>query len=156
MKKLTLCFLKENNKLLLGMKKRGFGAGRWNGFGGKLEDGESIVEAAKRETREECGLEVIDLDLRGRMEFNFITTGERLEVFVFLITRFSGKLVETEEMKPCWFEQTNLPLDEMWPDDRFWLPLFLADKKFRAEFTFGDEERIVEQNIVAVDDIAYE
>jgi hypothetical protein len=37
-KPLTLCMVHQDNKLLLGMKKRGFGEGRWNGFGGKLGD----------------------------------------------------------------------------------------------------------------------
>lgn len=53
---LTLCMVMKDGKLLLGMKKRGFGMGRWNGFGGKVEAGESIEEAAKREVFEESGL----------------------------------------------------------------------------------------------------
>lgn len=44
----TLTFVVDAGKILLGMKKRGFGAGRWNGFGGKVDPGESIEEAAKR------------------------------------------------------------------------------------------------------------
>ena len=52
---LTLVFLREDCRVLLGMKKRGFGAGKWNGFGGKIETGETITEAAVREVKEECG-----------------------------------------------------------------------------------------------------
>jgi 8-oxo-dGTP pyrophosphatase MutT (NUDIX family) len=55
---LTLCLTKEDGMILLGMKKRGFGEGRWNGFGGKVEEGETIVEAAIREMKEESGLTV--------------------------------------------------------------------------------------------------
>lgn len=44
----TLAFVLDAGKILLGMKKRGFGAGRWNGFGGKVHPGESIEAAAKR------------------------------------------------------------------------------------------------------------
>ena len=47
-KLLTLLFVVESDRVLLGMKKRGFGAGRWNGFGGKVDKGETIEEAAKR------------------------------------------------------------------------------------------------------------
>ena len=47
-KLLTLAFVKASNQILLGFKKTGFGSGRWNGFGGKVESGETIEEAAKR------------------------------------------------------------------------------------------------------------
>ena len=39
--------------MLLGMKKRGFGTGKWNGFGGKVEVGETVADAAQRELEEE-------------------------------------------------------------------------------------------------------
>lgn len=68
-KVLTLCLLCQPPRILLGMKKRGFGAGRWNGFGGKLEQGESIEEAAKREFLEEAGITVGEIDKRGVLEF---------------------------------------------------------------------------------------
>nr|XP_053633034.1 oxidized purine nucleoside triphosphate hydrolase-like [Cherax quadricarinatus] len=44
----TLAFIREGNRLLLGYKKRGFGQGRWNAFGGKVEAGETPEEAAVR------------------------------------------------------------------------------------------------------------
>ena len=62
-KVLTLVLLREDNRVLLGMKKRGFGVGKWNGFGGKLEPGETVLEAAAREVKEECGFTVITSDL---------------------------------------------------------------------------------------------
>lgn len=43
--------------VLLGLKKRGFGTGKWNGFGGKVEPGETIRQAAIREMKEEAGIE---------------------------------------------------------------------------------------------------
>ena len=46
-KLLTLCIIYHHHKILLGMKKRGLGIGRWNGFGGHLEDGESIGRSRK-------------------------------------------------------------------------------------------------------------
>lgn len=49
-KLLTLVMIMKDNKLLLGMKKRGFGKGRWNGFGGKVQENETILDAAKRFT----------------------------------------------------------------------------------------------------------
>jgi len=62
---LTLCLIHQHQKVLLGMKKRGFGKGRWNGFGGKVAEGESIEEGTQREVQEECGIVIQDLDKRG-------------------------------------------------------------------------------------------
>ena len=53
MKHVTLLFLLTDDQILLAMKKRGFGMGRWNGVGGKIEPGETIEEATARECREE-------------------------------------------------------------------------------------------------------
>ncbi len=47
-KVLTLVFVREGDKILLGLKKRGFGKGKWNGFGGKVERGETIKQATIR------------------------------------------------------------------------------------------------------------
>jgi 8-oxo-dGTP diphosphatase/2-hydroxy-dATP diphosphatase len=135
-KVLTLCCLKKDGQILLGMKKRGFGVGRWNGFGGKLKSGETIEQAAKRETQEECGIEVEELEKVGLIEFEFEKDSEILEVHFFNIQDFSGKPIETEEMRPRWFDFDKIPFDSMWPDDPFWMPLFLADEKFKGRFLF--------------------
>lgn len=44
----TLIIVRNEDEILLGFKKRGFGVGKWNGFGGKVETGESITDAAVR------------------------------------------------------------------------------------------------------------
>lgn len=75
----TLCLIHEHPRLLLGMKKRGFGAGRWNGFGGKVQEGESIEEAARREMKEEADIEVDMLDKRGLIEFEFESDPDIIE-----------------------------------------------------------------------------
>ena len=49
-KLLTLLFVLKPGQVLLGLKKRGFGEGRWNGFGGKVQPDEAIEEAAIRYT----------------------------------------------------------------------------------------------------------
>ena len=135
----TLCFVKKNDQLLLGMKKRGFGMGIWNGFGGKVEEGESIEVAARREMQEESGLEVGDLEKFGIVEFEFENNPEILEVHFFKTDDFSGELRESEEMRPQWFAINEIP-KEKWPDDEFWMPLFLEGKKFRGRFMFNQEK----------------
>jgi 8-oxo-dGTP pyrophosphatase MutT (NUDIX family) len=61
-KRLTLLLLRSNGRILLGRKKRGFGAGKANGFGGKVEVGETIKEAAVREMQEESGVTIDPAD----------------------------------------------------------------------------------------------
>lgn len=143
----TLCVIHRSRKILLGMKKRGFGAGRWNGFGGKLYEGETIEEGLKRETKEEAGVEINDFDKVGIIEFEFKGNPEILEVHIFRVIDFSGEPVESEEMKPQWFDQSDLPFDKMWPDDIHWFPLFLSGKKFRGRFLFGENDVILEKRL---------
>src|SRR3990167_5103320 len=118
MKKITtLCIIHQHPNVLLGMKKRGFGAGRWNGFGGKVSLGETIEDAAKREIQEEAGIEAVNLHKIGVIDFEFKGNPEILQVHVFKSDNFSGKPTESEEMKPKWFHVNEIPFKEMWPDD---------------------------------------
>ncbi len=132
---LTLVLVEKEGRLLLGMKKRGFGEGRWNGFGGKLEPGETITEAAVRELFEEVAVEAKELQQVGELTFSFASDSELvLEVHVFLVHEIFGEPVETEEMKPAWFPYEDIPYRDMWPDDVYWLPLVLKGKKVRCSF----------------------
>lgn len=151
---MTLCLIVKDGKVLLGMKKRGFGIGKWNGFGGKVELGETIEEAAKRETREECGVVIRSMERMAVNEFQFNHKMEEiLEVHVFRVDTFSGEPVETEEMRPQWFALSDIPYTMMWADDHYWLPLFLEGKKLRTRFLFGEGEVILEKNIEEVENL---
>jgi 8-oxo-dGTP diphosphatase/2-hydroxy-dATP diphosphatase len=143
---LTLCIIHKDSKILLGMKKRGFGAGFWNGFGGKVKEKESIEEAAKRETKEEIGVVPLDLKKMGILKFQFKGEPEILEVHVFCCSNFEGEIRETEEMKPKWFKIEEIPFDQMWPDDKYWLPLLLEGKNFRGKFYF-ESRKLVDYQI---------
>ncbi|MBP7060931.1 MAG: 8-oxo-dGTP diphosphatase [Candidatus Moranbacteria bacterium] len=149
---LTLCLAMKDDKILLGMKKRGFGLGRWNGFGGKVEEGETIEVAAKRETLEECGIEVTLMEKVGIHEFEFADKrGDILEVHVFRVNAWTGEPKETEEMRPQWYTIDAIPYDEMWPDDIHWIPVFLAGKKFRTKFLFGVGDQVLETDVKEVE-----
>ncbi len=143
-KVLTLCVVRNDTHILLGKKKRGFGEGRWNGFGGKVQPGETVEEAARRELREECGLEASVLEKRGVLNFEFATLPDRLEVHVYDVLSYRGEPVESEEMQPAWFRLTDIPFDEMWPDDRHWLPVFLEGRDVHAKFYFLDTETLLD------------
>ncbi len=135
----TLLFVIKDGRILLIRKKRGLGAGKINGPGGRLEPGETAVEAAVRETREELGIDALAPDWRGDLHFQF-TDGYSLHCSVFASPDFRGEPVETDEAKPLWTPLDAIPYDEMWEDDARWLPGFLAGRKFRGFFIFeGDK-----------------
>ncbi len=146
-KLLTLCIIHQHPHVLLGMKKRGFGEGRWNGFGGKVGEGETIEEAAKREIREEAGIEAHDLARMGLIYFEFKGDPQILEVHIFRTTSFSGTPVETEEMKPQWFTIDEIPFKNMWPDDMYWFPMLLSGRKFKATFLFDGHDIILSREL---------
>ncbi|MFA5966920.1 MAG: 8-oxo-dGTP diphosphatase [Patescibacteria group bacterium] len=143
---MTLCLIQQDGQILLGLKKRGFGEGRWNGFGGKIKSDETITEAAIRELKEEANLEVTALEEVGNLIFHN-TGGLIVEMHIFRVDKFMGEPVETEEMLPQWFDADKIPFDTMWEDDRHWLPLFLAGKKFEGEFFFGENDHIIDFHV---------
>ncbi len=149
---LTLCIIHKHPNVLLGMKKRGFGAGKWNGFGGKVELGETIKEAAKREVYEEAGITLLDKDIdnAGVIEFEFKGNPEILEVHVFRANKFSGEPQETDEMRPVWFKANEIPYNNMWPDDAHWMPLLLSGKKFKGKFLFEGHDKILSKNLTEI------
>ncbi|XP_073409841.1 oxidized purine nucleoside triphosphate hydrolase isoform X2 [Dendrobates tinctorius] len=152
-KLLTLVLVVQPQRILLGMKKRGFGAGRWNGFGGKVQQGETIEEAAKRELWEESGLTTDSLQKIGNIKFEFVGSTELLDVHIFRADEFRGEPAESEEMRPKWFSLDQIPYDGMWPDDCIWLPLLLQKKKFLAYFKFEGHDKILDYNLEEVDDV---
>lgn len=153
MKELTLLFLVKEDKVLLAMKKRGFGVGRWNGVGGKLEPGETIEEALVRECQEEINVTPFDCEQMALLNFEEFVEGEKrqMAVHVFVANAWEGEPEESEEMRPEWFPVQDLPLDTMWPDDEFWLPQVLEGKRIRATFTLDDQDVITDKTVQEVD-----
>lgn len=150
MKIVTILFLRQDDRLLLAMKKRGFGAGKWNGVGGKAEPHETPKAAAIRECQEEIGVTPIDPKLVGTIQFyekSDPSFGHH--AYIYVATSWKGKPTETEEMRPKWFPLSDIPFDTMWSDDRQWVPLMLKNKHFKATFVL-DGDRIHTQDIKIV------
>lgn len=143
----TLCIVLEPPRILLGMKKRGFGAGRWNGFGGNVLPDEAIEAAARREVFEEAGIRVGAVEKMGVILFEFQGKPDTPEVHIFKTGEFTGEPAESEEMKPQWFVVDQIPYSEMWVDDKYWLPLLLQGKKFKGCFLFGEGGKILKQEL---------
>jgi len=134
----TLCFVIRDEQILLIHKKRGLGAGKINGPGGRLEMGETTVQGAVRETIEEIGVRPIGLEQAGELFFQFVD-GYKLHVTVFSASDCEGQLIETDEAKPFWTNIASIPYNQMWQDDPYWLPLVVTGRKFRGFFAFqGD------------------
>lgn len=137
----TLVFLRRDGEILLAMKKRGFGAGRWNGAGGKLDRGETFGEAAAREVQEEIGVTTGVLTEVAKLMFYMDDYDgdpiKNVECIVYLCEDWAADPAESEEMAPQWFALSAIPYPEMWPDDIYWLPEVLAGKYVEAEFWFA-------------------
>lgn len=138
----SLCLVHTRDRVLLGMKKRGFGEGLWNGFGGKVNEGESIEDAAKRELLEESGVNALELKKQGVNIFEFVGDPKLLEVHIFSVEKFAGEPQESEEMRPQWFKKTEIPYHKMWADDKIWLSKFMEGKHFAGTFIFQDKNII--------------
>jgi len=134
----VLTFIEEGDQLLLIFKKRGLGSGMYNAPGGRIEPGETELEAAVRETEEELCVTPSNLKKAGILDFAF-TDGYSLRCHVFIASSYSGTPKETDEAKPFWCSKDAIPYGEMWADDRIWIPLMLENKLFTSQFIFDDK-----------------
>lgn len=147
----TLCFLIKKDKTLLALKKRGFGKGKWNGVGGKVDEGEFLETAAKRESIEEIGVNPKNLKKVALLHFYFPDDPDKKDwnqdVHVYFADRWIGEPKESDEMKPKWFSLNKIPYKKMWDDDSLWLPKVLKGEKVECWFSFDDNNKVVEYKI---------
>ena len=141
----TLMFVHRNDQVLLIHKKRGLGAGKINGPGGRIEPGETPMECAVRETEEELLITPKNVRAAGELFFH-AEDMPRIHGYVFAATDYSGTPTETDEAIPLWAPIDQLPFPEMWEDDELWLPHVLAGRTIRGWFTF-EGERIVDYRL---------
>jgi 8-oxo-dGTP diphosphatase len=152
--KRTLVFLLKDGEVLLAMKKRRFGAGKWNGLGGKLEPNETVREAAVRESQEEAGVTPQNVKEVAEIHFHYAPDPSDINmnvtVTVYTADNWFGEPTETEEMSPRWFKLSEVPYSHMWEDDQIWLPFVLRGEKIKAEFTFGSPEKITKAQVEVI------
>ncbi len=137
----TLLFVIRNGRILLIRKKRGLGAGKINGPGGRLESGETPLECAIRETREELLINPVDVRFAGELFFH-AEDMPRIHGYVYTATDFEGTPTETEEADPVWFPVHAIPWSEMWDDDIHWLPRVISGEVVQGRFIFEGESLI--------------
>ena len=154
MREVTVCLPVQGypaRAVLLGLKKRGFGMGKVGGIGGKIEDGETAAVAAARELKEEAGLSVAAEELEHIATLRFLFPArpdwDHL-VHVYLARAWRGTPTESGEISPAWFVVDRLPLDQMWDDASYWLPLVLAGQRLQGIFIYaGDNASVGEFSI---------
>src|SRR5580704_4785409 len=141
-----LCLIRRHSpagpQVLLGLKKTGFGAGKWVALGGHIEEGEKPEEAAVREVEEESGLIVPPdaLQHMASIEFRFpVRPSWDQTAEVFMTSVFQGEPADSDEVAPKWFSERELPLGLMWDDARYWLPLVLAGEHIDVLVIFADD-----------------
>ncbi len=149
----TLMLLVRPGEILLAMKKRGFGKGRWNGVGGKPDVGEKIEDAAIRETVEEISVKPLSFKHKGIIDFYFphapADKNMNQQVMIYVCDSWEGEPKESEEMQPQWYKTTEIPFSQMWPDDVHWLPHVLEGKFVCGEFMFDPNEGIADMKLSA-------
>jgi len=148
--------------ILLGYKKRGLGQGMYNGFGGKVDVGETIYEAALRELKEEAGI-TSPLEHAGTLLFTSESSPLLHHIEIYRGSTWEGAVTESEEMRPQWFRiqesagtlpgrkpnhvddvvQTaptlpSIPFEKMWADDPMWFPFLLSKRSFVGRVDFGE------------------
>ncbi len=144
-KEMTLLFLLQDNKILLALKKRGFGEGNYNGVGGKLEPNEIPEGAMLRETKEEIDVVPTEYFKVGTISFIEFYKGNKEHnlMHVYVATKWAGIPTESEEVKPIWFNTNEIPYDKMFEDDKHWLPRVLDGKIINDFFEFDEKWTIL-------------
>ena len=141
----NLCYIiKENGKILLQFKEKGFSQGKWNGPGGKVEVEETLEESVKREVEEETGITVKNLIKMGELEFIF--KGKKKwnnYCHVFICYEFFGEPENKGEGELRWFAKEDLPFDKMWADDKHWLPDVLNGRFIKKRFYFDQGGNLI-------------
>ncbi len=129
----TLCEIINGDKLLLKRASRGISKGKWNGLGGKIEKNETIEQGVVREVFEESGKKINKLTKNGTLTF-FKGDQAFFIVHLFSVKNFQGELKISDEGELKWFGINEIPYDEMWPDDIYWLPLLIEGKNLKGNF----------------------
>ncbi len=134
----TLMFIVKDGSILLIEKKRGLGAGKINGPGGKIDPGETPLESVIRECQEELLITPLGARKIGELWFAMTDCPDIL-CHVYRADDHLGKPTETDEAVPVWTPLDAIPYQKMWEDDRHWLPLLLEETTFHGRFVFEGE-----------------
>lgn len=138
--------------VLLGEKQRGLGDGKVVAPGGKLEPGETALDAMVRELQEETGIELAPENLREVAIVNYTfptqpSLSQRSHVFV--ADEVPGDPVDSDELRNWWCPVNDVPYERMWDDAKRWVPHVLDGATgLELNYTFGaDLNTVVDERV---------
>ncbi|MCP5063119.1 MAG: 8-oxo-dGTP diphosphatase [Ignavibacteriae bacterium] len=148
MKLATLCYVMDGDKTLMlyrNKKENDYHEGKWNGLGGKLEQGETPEECAIREVYEESGLKVSDPEMKGLITFPMFDGVDDWYVWVFVFKKFDGKQIDSPEGTLEWIQNNKLTGLNLWDGDKIFIPWLFENKCFSSKFIYEDGKYISHQ-----------
>jgi 8-oxo-dGTP diphosphatase len=112
--------------------------GKWNGMGGKLEADESPWQGARRELREETGIDLSEQELKllGTLQFPNFKAHKSEDWLCFVFTARLSKASDDVKLAPCeegalqWVPSGDILSLNLWPGDRHFIPHVLNEKPF--------------------------
>ncbi len=145
----VLVYVEVGNKVLMIHRRDRDGdihSGKWNGLGGKMELGESALQAARRELFEESGIDLPDdrFVARGCLHFPNFKAAKCEDWMVFLFTvkgdesLLLRKFSEIDEGVASWVDKTQINELNLWPGDRMFLPQIFAGKNLLGTLWYED------------------
>ncbi len=145
MKLATLCYVKDRKAgktlmLFRNKKLKDFHKGKWNGLGGKFEPGETPEECCIREVSEESGLTSIDPVMKGFITFPMFDGVDDWYVFLFIIEKYTGELIDSPEGELRWIPDDELLSIPLWDGDRIFIPWLDQEGVFSAKFNYEHKE----------------
>lgn len=148
----TIGFLIRSDEICLGMKKVRYGIRKWNGFGGRVGDkeefkNETVEDGLEREANEEFNIDLVNFEKIAEISYKSFDGSDDIFANVFICKEWVGEPSESEEISPKWFKISEIPYDNMWPNDKIWMPLVLEGKKLNASFVFDKEGNVIDQKI---------
>ena len=139
MKLATLCYVMNEDKILMlyrNKKENDYHEGKWNGLGGKFEQGETPEECAIREVYEESGLIVSNPIMKGHIAFPMFDGKDDWYVWLFVFKEFTGELIDSPEGKLEWIPNNHLIDLNLWDGDKIFIPWLFENKCFSAKFIY--------------------
>jgi 8-oxo-dGTP diphosphatase len=142
----TLAYIENNNEYLMlyrNKKENDINQGKWLGIGGKVKENESLDQAMKREVYEETGFKVINYKFKGMITF-VNTICETEHIFIYIVCKYSGTIIECNEGTLKWIEKDNILNLNLWAGDKYFLePLINNESKLiNMKFIYNQDELI--------------
>lgn len=140
-------FIKNDEILLLlrNKKSNDLNEGKWIGIGGKIENGESDIDALFRESKEEVGLKPLNYQKLGIV--HFYDDGYYEEMTLFRCTNFDGQVKDCNEGTLKYIDIKDIFSLNLWEGDKIFLPFVFNNQTFKKIVLKYKHHSLVESNI---------